>query len=216
MVPRLRFGLHGNRNSDRIVDDGYFHAGVCASRKLPTPKVLRKDSANRGFIGSETFRMVVRWASLGRSGAVAVLQRLFSTFPHGRPGLGLLILRVAIGITALVEGILCLPVQSGAPQSVPYGQWFLCLTLILGGAGLVVGGLAPLAALVVGASFLLISFGWLPEPVGGLHEARFAGVRIVIAAVSLALLGPGAFSVDAYLFGRREIVIPPSIRPPQS
>jgi hypothetical protein len=30
-------------------------------------------------------------------------------------------------------------------------------------------------------------------------------------AVSLALAGPGAYSIDAYLFGRREIRIPPRI-----
>jgi hypothetical protein len=37
---------------------------------------------------------------------------------------------------------------------------------------------------------------------------------MIIIAVAIALLGPGAFSFDGYLFGRREIVIPP--RPPES
>jgi uncharacterized membrane protein YphA (DoxX/SURF4 family) len=36
---------------------------------------------------------------------------------------------------------------------------------------------------------------------------------MVITAMGIALLGPGAFSVDGQLFGRREIVIPP--RPPK-
>jgi hypothetical protein len=35
---------------------------------------------------------------------------------------------------------------------------------------------------------------------------------IVVIAISLALLAPGAFSVDSRLFGRREIVIPKSPR----
>ena len=30
---------------------------------------------------------------------------------------------------------------------------------------------------------------------------------VVIVAVAIALLGPGAYSLDSYLFGRREIVI---------
>jgi hypothetical protein len=39
---------------------------------------------------------------------------------------------------------------------------------------------------------------------------------MTVAAVALALLGPGAFSLDGRLFGRREIVIPPSSRKPES
>ena len=31
---------------------------------------------------------------------------------------------------------------------------------------------------------------------------------VIILAAAIALLGPGAFSVDARLFGRREILIP--------
>jgi hypothetical protein len=30
---------------------------------------------------------------------------------------------------------------------------------------------------------------------------------VIVDAVALAVLGPGAYSVDAYLFGRREIII---------
>jgi hypothetical protein len=32
--------------------------------------------------------------------------------------------------------------------------------------------------------------------------------------VAITLLGPGAFSLDARLFGRREIIIPEAARPP--
>ncbi len=34
---------------------------------------------------------------------------------------------------------------------------------------------------------------------------------MILAAV-IALLGPGAYSLDARLFGRREIIIPPASR----
>jgi hypothetical protein len=34
--------------------------------------------------------------------------------------------------------------------------------------------------------------------------------------IAIVFLGPGAFSLDAYLFGRRELIIPPSSRPPKS
>jgi len=33
-------------------------------------------------------------------------------------------------------------------------------------------------------------------------------MQTIAGAVSVALLGPGAFSLDSRLFGRREIIIP--------
>ena len=44
--------------------------------------------------------------------------------------------------------------------------------------------------------------------------ARLIALIIVIVAIGIALLGPGAYSVDSYLFGRREIVIPPRLPEP--
>ena len=48
-------------------------------------------------------------------------------------------------------------------------------------------------------------------PAGALAAAAIAlmdgSPSIAATAIALALLGPGAFSVDAKLFGRREIVI---------
>ena len=40
----------------------------------------------------------------------------------------------------------------------------------------------------------------------GLHG--IASMFVVVDAAAIALLGPGAFSVDAHFFGRREIRIP--------
>jgi uncharacterized membrane protein YphA (DoxX/SURF4 family) len=37
---------------------------------------------------------------------------------------------------------------------------------------------------------------------------------VVAVAVALVLLGPGALSLDARLFGRREIIFPHERRPP--
>jgi hypothetical protein len=34
-----------------------------------------------------------------------------------------------------------------------------------------------------------------------------AAALVVMVAVALALLGPGAYSLDSYLFGRREVFI---------
>lgn len=35
-------------------------------------------------------------------------------------------------------------------------------------------------------------------------------------SLALLMLGPGAFSLDARLFGRREIIIPEGRRPPEA
>jgi uncharacterized membrane protein YphA (DoxX/SURF4 family) len=49
-----------------------------------------------------------------------------------------------------------------------------------------------------------------------LLNAKPSQILATTIAVSIALLGPGAFSVDARLFGRREIIIPPSSDSPKS
>jgi hypothetical protein len=37
---------------------------------------------------------------------------------------------------------------------------------------------------------------------------------LMVLATAIALLGPGAFSIDSRLFGRREILIPHATREP--
>jgi uncharacterized membrane protein YphA (DoxX/SURF4 family) len=41
---------------------------------------------------------------------------------------------------------------------------------------------------------------------------EFSIVNLIVMAIVIAVLGPGAFSLDSRMFGRREIVIPPSVR----
>jgi uncharacterized membrane protein YphA (DoxX/SURF4 family) len=71
------------------------------------------------------------------------------------------------------------------------------------------GGLAAFANLVAGIWYLLsASPDW--------HEQAFISLSQLVMSLALVLLGPGAFSLDAYMFGRREIIIPESPRPPDS
>jgi uncharacterized membrane protein YphA (DoxX/SURF4 family) len=140
------------------------------------------------------------------------LQRLYSTFPGGRPGIGLLILRVAVGLTATALGV-CYLLGPSNPSS---GNWPLGFALIIGGAALSAGLFTPLAGLLVGICYLGIAFSWFPAPAWGFQDARILAFGMIITAAALALLGPGAFSLDGRLFGRREIVIPPSSRSPES
>jgi uncharacterized membrane protein YphA (DoxX/SURF4 family) len=148
---------------------------------------------------------------MARQGRYA-LQRLYSTFPGGRPGIGLLLLRSAVGFTAAAEGAFYL----SGPSNPTSGRWLLGVVLIASGATLAAGFLTPIAGLLVALSFLGIAFSWFPEPSWGSHDARLVTFGMIIAAAALALLGPGAFSFDGRLFGRREIAIPPSLHPPES
>ena len=151
------------------------------------------------------YRQIVAHPS-GRS----PLQRLFSTFPGGRPGIGLLILRAAVGTIATVQGILYLL------ESADRTAFVVVIGLVLGASGvsLVIGLLTPVASSLVGLCTLGIALSWFRASAMALISPRLMAFGVIITAVAIALLGPGAFSVDGYLFGRREIVIPPS--PPES
>lgn len=140
------------------------------------------------------------------------LQRLYSTFPGGRPGIGLLLLRAAVGLATCAEGFSYL----SGPSDPTSEKWLLGLVLVVCGAALAAGFLTPIAALLVALSSLGTAFSWFPEPSWGSQDARLVAFGMIIVAAALALLGPGAFSFDGRLFGRREIVIPPSSHPPES
>jgi hypothetical protein len=55
---------------------------------------------------------------------------------------------------------------------------------------------------------IAISLSWAPQPEVNLFDAALPAILMTIVAAAVAFLGPGAFSVDARLFGRREIIIP--------
>lgn len=124
----------------------------------------------------------------------------------------MLLLRAALGVGAIAEGVFFL----SSPSNIPFASWPPGLVLIIAGAALAIGFLTPLAGILVGLCFLGVAFSWFPSPSSGLRDIRLVGLGLIIVVAAIALLGPGAFSVDGYLFGRREIVIPPSSRPPKS
>lgn len=131
------------------------------------------------------------------------LQRLFSTFPGGWPGIGLLLLRGAIGLVVLFGAGFSV---SGGPQSGI--QIWMVVSAVAAGAALILGLFTPVAALLTGLGAIAAGFSLLPAPVSNVTESKLALILIATVAVAIACLGPGGFSVDARLFGRREIIIP--------
>ena len=114
-------------------------------------------------------------------------------------------LRASVGGLAAVTGVLCL---SGSVERVP-AVWATGLGLALSGAALLLGFMTPYASLLLGLCLLAGLFPSAPASfLNFLGPKHLTGILVLIS-VAIALLGPGAYSVDGYLFGRREIVIPP-------
>ncbi len=90
------------------------------------------------------------------------------------------------------------------------------LLMATGGVLLLAGFLTPIGSTVVGVGILGTSLSALPVGALNLLNARTAEVLALIILAAIWLMGPGAFSIDAHLFGRREILIPPSSRSPKS
>jgi hypothetical protein len=75
--------------------------------------------------------------------------------------------------------------------------WFVAGLSLISAGCLLVGFMTPVIAIVVtlGAAALALL---------GLIQS----IEIVVLAIAIALLGPGAISLDARMFGRREILLP--------
>jgi hypothetical protein len=121
------------------------------------------------------------------------LRRLFWTFATGVPGAGLLVMRVvaavALGFNAVsgvsdqfhLESALIIGLQAGAVLLLLVGLW------------------TPLAGLLVVGLETWLLFTQPPDPWPHILLATLGG--------ALALLGPGAWSVDARLYGWKRVDI---------
>ena len=119
------------------------------------------------------------------------MQRLFSTFPCGPPGAGLLLLRAAVAIPLIHGGLTT--ASSPTPEIVE---------LVTAGAAilLLIGLWTPLAGGLVAVTQLGLALSHPANP--------WPFVDVGVLAGALAMLGPGGCSVDARLFGRKNIHIP--------
>jgi len=139
----------------------------------------------------------------------------FDSFPTGRFGVALLILRASFGIAFIVHGFFKLAdLDRFAAANDLSGPVALAaaVTQFVGGILLVVGILTPFAALaisitMVAATVLLIRQGETylnPDGHSWESAAFFALTGFVIA-----LVGPGRYSVDAGVFGSARLATRP-------
>lgn len=123
------------------------------------------------------------------------MQRLFSTFPNDWPGCGLLLLRITVAAPLLLGSLSFI----GGFAHHPASPLILFVQLATGGL-LIIGLCTPLSALLL----VLLEIGVMP------FDRDIFSDHAMLAALgaSVLMLGPGAWSLDARLFGRRRIELP--------
>ena len=117
-------------------------------------------------------------------------------FPQGGPGIGLLLLRIA------AAGMFALNLTQGLNLSTNALHLLIATLLLIVCTGLLLGFLTPFLTIVAGAVALINLF---------VTDQATNVVYILRVLISSALffLGPGAYSIDARLFGLRVAVVPP-------
>jgi uncharacterized membrane protein YphA (DoxX/SURF4 family) len=113
-----------------------------------------------------------------------------------------LLLRSVAGLTALLDAAGYVD-ASAPPLALAAG-----VVLGVSGALLLLGFLTPIAAGIAAVCLAAIGLSWLPSPSPDLFATGLTLFLMLAVTVAVSLLGPGAFSLDGHLFGRREIVLP--------
>jgi putative oxidoreductase len=122
------------------------------------------------------------------------LQRLFSTFAGGWPGAGILLQRLLTAGALLYCAIAHLQETAAFPP--------IILQLIAAGAGifLLLGLCTPIVGVLIAIVEMWIAFLRA--------DGLLLSILLTMLGASLAMIGPGAWSIDARLFGRKHIKTP--------
>jgi uncharacterized membrane protein YphA (DoxX/SURF4 family) len=118
------------------------------------------------------------------------VRRLFSTFARGWPGAGLLVMRLAGGTALITWAAGLLPAVSAVVVAA-------AVLAAVAGLLLIAGLWTPVAGAVVAVIGVWFALSSTNNPL--------AGVLFAAIGAGLALIGPGAWSVDARLFGWKRV-----------
>jgi putative oxidoreductase len=125
------------------------------------------------------------------------LQRLFSTFPNSWPGVGLLLLRLCLSIALVYFGIAGLFNPSATTVFAQHLISAACGIFLLAGLW------TPLMGTLVALNEVWLALSRYAAS----RQDRWIHVFLAVLSLSAAMLGPGAWSIDARLFGRKRFDI---------
>jgi uncharacterized membrane protein YphA (DoxX/SURF4 family) len=148
---------------------------------------------------------------VGESARSNSVQRTFSSFPSGGAGAALLVLRLVVGASATLEAGLIIA-RNHAPA---YVATIAAASVAIAGLALIIGFLTPIASVFICLVGVVVMVS-IPSAALLLFNSRMATFEFVVMSAVLVILGPGAISVDARLFGRREVAIRRASRPNDS
>jgi uncharacterized membrane protein YphA (DoxX/SURF4 family) len=120
-------------------------------------------------------------------------------------------LRLAIALNTISSGVGALV----GPSSQAISSWAVGSLAIAVGAAIFVGFLTPAASAAATVGYLHTGVSSFLMTEANHHISTLGAFNLAAISAALVLLGPGAFSLDARLFGRREIIIPEGRRSPR-
>jgi len=119
------------------------------------------------------------------------LQRLFSSFANGWPGIGLLLQRILTAVLLVRFGVIELAGTSVSLSTIPLVV-ATCASILL-----LVGLWTPIVGTLIAVIELRTAVTHIDDP----------WIPIILATLggTAAMIGPGAWSIDARLFGRKHL-----------
>jgi len=129
-----------------------------------------------------------------KTAGIVVMMKYLSRYPDGAAGIALVLLRVACAWIAFLV-IARLPLPRLSPNAAIVVSAALALALALGFGTRIVAFM--LAAAAIATAFMTAS------------DSALTMIARACGCAALGLLGPGAYSIDANVFGRRVIRLEP-------